>query len=309
MLTRDELGIVHLVLNTDCNAWDLPKTPESPGVCRFCYRERNRVHTDEATVRRVIDRVRAESDAHRIVFTGGDPVMPYDNHLEPALQHAQAAGFETNLHTNGLLLADRYAALRDHVTLYSLAVDGPDEHSADWFRGSGYFAAFKANIALLVSDRCRLAFNTFTTAASLATLPSLAETITGLAVRTPVEYWLISQYRPIGRANSRKADLYAYDREAFTEAVAHVRGLLSGTGIQVYDQPTRAPEDPYPFRVWVLADGTVTADLGSVAAPSNTVLGNLLADGFEPLVRRAFASRSTTGTSTTTSSEKEVTAP
>ncbi|WP_441247338.1 radical SAM protein [Kitasatospora sp. McL0602] len=309
MLTRDELGIVHLVLNTDCNAWDLPKTPGSPGVCRFCYRERNRVHTDETTVRRVIDRVRAESDAHRVVFTGGDPVMPYDNHLEPALQHAQAAGFETNLHTNGLLLADRYAALRDHVTLYSLAVDGPDEQSADWFRGSGYFAAFQANTALLTADRRRLAFNTFTTAASLAALPTLAGTITGLAARTAVEYWLISQYRPIGRANSRKADLYAYDCEAFTEAVAHVRDLLSGTGIQVYDQPTRAAEDPYPFRVWVLADGTVTADLGSVAAPSNTVLGNLLTDGFEPLVRRAFTARSTAGTSTTTTPEKEVTTP
>jgi hypothetical protein len=59
----------------------------------------------------------------------------------------------------------------------------------------------------------------------------------------------------------------------------------------IYAQPTRAPEDPYPFRVWVLADGTVTADLGSVAAPRNAVLGNLLVDGFEPLVRRAFALR------------------
>ncbi|KJS53481.1 hypothetical protein VM98_25000 [Streptomyces rubellomurinus subsp. indigoferus] len=309
MLTHEELSIVHLVLNTDCNAWDLPKTTGSPGVCRFCYRERNRVHTDEATVRRVIDRVRAESEARRIVFTGGDPVMPYDNHLEPALQHARAAGFETNLHTNGLLLADRYAGLRDHVTLYSLAVDGPDERSADWFRGDGYFTTFRANTDLLAADRRRLAFNTFTTATSLAALPGLAEIITGLAARTPVEYWLISQYRPIGRANSRKADLYASDREAFTQAVAHVRDLLSGTGIQVYDQPTRAAEDPYPFRVWVLADGTVTADLGSVAAPRNTVLGNLLADGFEPLVRRAFASRSTTDTSTATSSDKEVTAP
>lgn len=308
MLTRDELGIVHLVLNTDCNAWDLPKTPGSPGVCRFCYRERNRVHTDEATVRRVIDRVRAESDAHRIVFTGGDPVMPYDNHLEPALQHARSAGFETNLHTNGLLLADRYPALRDHVTVYSLAVDGPDEQSADWFRGSGYFAAFQANTALLTADRRRLAFNTFTAAASLAALPRLAGTISDLAARTPVEYWLISQYRPIGRANSRKASLYAYDREAFTEAVAQVRGLMSGTGVQVYDQPTRTAEDPYPFRVWVLADGTVTADLGSVAAPRNTVLGNVLADGFETLVRRAFALRSTTDTSTATSSNREVTA-
>ena len=39
---------------------------------------------------------------------------------------------------------------------------------------------------------------------------------------------------------------------------------------------------------------TVSADLGSVAAPRNTVLGDLLVDGFEPLVRRAFALREQT---------------
>ncbi|MER5749072.1 radical SAM protein [Streptomyces sp. NPDC002088] len=289
MLTHDELAIVHLVLNTDCNAWDLAPTSASPGVCRFCYRERNRVKTDPDTVRRVIDRVRAESETHRVVFTGGDPVMPYDNHLEVALQHATEVGFETNLHTNGLLLSNRYAGLRDHVTLYSLAVDGPEADSADWFRGQGYFERFRSNVEFLVADRRRLAFNTFTTAASVRELPRLAEFVAGIADRTEVEYWLISQYRPIGRASAGKAELYGFERDDFVRAVDGVRGAVAP--VEIFAQPTRAPEDPYPFRVWVLADGTVTADLGSVAAPRNAVIGDLLADGFEPLVRRAFALR------------------
>ncbi|MEV1067340.1 radical SAM protein [Streptomyces sp. NPDC050263] len=289
MLTHDELAIVHLVLNTDCNAWDLAPTSDSPGVCRFCYRERNRVKTDPDTVRRVIDQVRAESEAHRVVFTGGDPVMPYDNHLEVALQHSREVGFETNLHTNGLLLGDRYAGLRDHVTLYSLAVDGPKADSADWFRGQGYFERFRSNVEFLVADRRRLAFNSFTTAASVRELPRLAEFVAGIADRTEVEYWLISQYRPIGRASAGKAELYGFERTDFVRAVDGVRGTVAP--VEIFAQPTRAPEDPYPFRVWVLANGTVTADLGSVAAPRNAVLGNLLADGFEPLVRRAFALR------------------
>ncbi|MFF5146630.1 radical SAM protein [Streptomyces sp. NPDC013157] len=289
MLTHDELAIVHLVLNTDCNAWDLAPTSASPGVCRFCYRERNRVKTDPDTVRRVIDQVRAESEAHRVVFTGGDPVMPYDNHLEVALRHAQEASFETNLHTNGLLLSDRYAGVRDHVTLYSLAIDGPEADSADWFRGQGYFERFRSNVEFLVSDRRRLAFNTFTTAASVRELPRLAEFVTSIADRTEVEYWLISQYRPIGRASAGKAELYGFERDDFVRAVDGVRDAVAP--VEIFAQPTRAPEDPYPFRVWVLADGTVTADLGSVAAPRNAVIGDLLADGFEPLVRRAFALR------------------
>ncbi|MEU6017772.1 radical SAM protein [Streptomyces sp. NPDC047515] len=292
MLTHDELPIIHLVLNTDCNAWDLAPTSASPGVCRFCYRERNRVQTDADTVRRVIDRVRSESEAHRCVFTGGDPVMPYDNHLWVALQHATEVGFETNLHTNGLLLSERYAGVRDHVTVYSLAVDGPNSETADWFRGQGYFARFLSNVEFLASDQRRLAFNTFTTAGSVKQLPSLARLISGVTQRTDVEYWLISQYRPIGRANTRKAEIYGFERDDFVHAVDDVRGDVNG--VTIYAQPTRAPEDPYPFRVWVLADGTVTADLGSVAAPRNAVLGDLLVEGFEPLVRRAFALREQT---------------
>ncbi|MDF9803587.1 MoaA/NifB/PqqE/SkfB family radical SAM enzyme [Streptomyces sp. HB372] len=291
MLTRDELGIVHLVLNTDCNAWDLAPTAGSPGVCRFCYRERNRVTTTPAVLTRVIDQIRKESESYRVVFTGGDPVMPYDNHLESALRHARAAGFETNLHTNGLLLNDRYPDLRDHVTVYSLAIDGPEDTTADWFRGKGYFDRFHANVEMLTADRRTLAFNTFATATSVGDLPRMARQIANRAGRTPVEYWLISQYRPIGRANPRKADLYGFGREEFTQAVDAVRRLLPG--LPVYAQPTREPDDHYPFRVWVLGDGTITVDLGSVAAPRNTVLGNLLTDGFEPLVRHAFALRDT----------------
>ncbi|WP_282703413.1 radical SAM protein [Streptomyces sp. CC219B] len=292
MLTHEELGIVHLVLNTDCNAWDLKPTSTSPGVCRFCYRERNRVSTDADTVRRVIDRVRSESEARRCVFTGGDPVMPYDNHLEVALRHATEVGFETNLHTNGLLLSDRYAGLRDHVTIYSLAVDGPNAETANWFRGQGYFERFLSNVEFLTVDQRRLAFNTFTTASSVKELPRLAQLIAGVTQRTDVEYWLISQYRPIGRANTRKAEIYGFERDDFVRAVDDVRDVVDG--VEIYAQPTRAPEDQYPFRVWVLADGTVTADLGSVAAPRNEVLGDLLVDGFEPLVRRAFALREQT---------------
>ncbi|MGW3060606.1 radical SAM protein [Streptomyces goshikiensis] len=289
MLTRDELSTIHLVLNTDCNAWDLAPTQTSPGVCRFCYRERNRVNTDADTVARVIDRLRADSQAGRIVFTGGDPLMPYDNHLEPALQHARAAGFETNLHTNGLLLGDRYPGVRDHVSVYSLAIDGPDAETADWFRGQGYFDRFNANTALLTADRKTLAFNTFTTEHSVRSLPDLARLIADLATATPMEYWLISQYRPIGRANRQKAEIYGFGPEDFLQAVERVRALVPE--IPVFAQPTRSPDDPYPLRVWVLADGTVTADLGSVNAPRNAVLGDLLTDGFEPLVRRALGLR------------------
>src|SRR6266487_791214 len=152
-MTEPELPIIHFILNTDCNAWALHAATGSPGVCRFCYRERNRVSTDQATVMRVLDALREGSAAERIVFTGGDPIMPYDNYLELALGHAASLGFAVNVHTNGLLLKDRYEGLREWVDIYSLAIDGPDAATADWFRGQGYFARFTDSVSLLANDR------------------------------------------------------------------------------------------------------------------------------------------------------------
>lgn len=288
-LTEAELPIIHLILNTDCNAWQLKATSDSPGVCKFCYRERNRVQADRDTVRRVLDALRAQSAAHRVVFTGGDPLMPYDNHVETAVRHACELGFAVNLHTNGLLLQDRFDGLREWVDIYSLAIDGPDAQVADWFRGQGYFDRFTANVALLAGHGETLAFNTFTVANSIGRLPETAAMIRSIAQRTRVEYWLISQYRPIGRADARKADIYGFTPAGFRAAVAAVRGGMGS--IEIFEQPTRADTDPYPFRAWVLADGTVTVDLGSVAAPRNEALGNLLDDGLAPLIRQAHTLR------------------
>ncbi|MER7273489.1 radical SAM protein [Dactylosporangium sp. NPDC000244] len=288
-LTEAELPIIHLILNTDCNAWQLEATSGSPGVCKFCYRERNRVQADRDTVLRVLDALRAESAAHRVVFTGGDPLMPYDNHVETAVRHASELGFAVNMHTNGLLLQDRFHGLREWIDVYSLAIDGPDAQLADWFRGRGYFDRFTANVAMLADHGKTLAFNTFTAANSIGRLPETAAMIRSVAQRTRVEYWLISQYRPIGRADARKADIYGYATEQFRSAIAAVRDDLGS--VQIFDQPTRAETDPYPFRAWVLADGAVTVDLGSVAAPRNTALGNLLEIGLAPLIRQAHALR------------------
>lgn len=290
MIETDELPIIHLILNTDCNAFDLVAPDLSPGTCLFCYREPNRVHTDETTVLRVIDSLRDQTGAGRIVFTGGDPLMPYQNHLEAALERAHAVGFETNIHTNGLLLEERYASIAKWVSVFSLAIDGHDAEHADWFRGSSYHDRFWKNIDLLVRDNATIGLNTFVSGTSVRHLGKLAEQVADLSRQLEIEYWLISQYRPIGRANDRKKALYGFDPSLFSTAVEQARSVAHS--VTVFDQPTRADTDPYPFRVWVLGDGSVTADLGSVQAPRNERLGNGLVDGFEPLIRQALELRS-----------------
>lgn len=240
---------------------------------------------------RVINLIRHESAAQRILFTGGDPLMPYDNHLEVALAHTMDRGFGTNLHTNELLLADRHSGLREYATLYSLAIDGPDAATADWFRGTGYFERSLSNVEMLVADQRRLAPNTFTTTESVRWLRQLAQQINNIAARTNIEYWLISQYRPIGRPNSRKSEIDDYSPATFIAAEDHVQGIVGN--VEVFAQPTWPPDDPHPFRAWILADGIVIGRSRQRGRATQRRGRQHAFRGLKPLIRRAFALRDT----------------
>lgn len=89
VLTEQELPIVHLLPNTDCNAWDLMATATSPGVCKFCYRERNQVATSPEKAVQVVRAVSQSSRARRVVFTGGEPLMHDDGVVEAAAREAK----------------------------------------------------------------------------------------------------------------------------------------------------------------------------------------------------------------------------
>lgn len=278
--------IVHFMLNTDCNAWDLDASDESPGVCRFCYRDRNRISSQPAQVQRVLDSVAALPDVKRIVFTGGDPLMPYDNHITVAMRHAKELGFETNLHTNGILLREKYASIAQWLDVVTLALDGPDAFTADWFRGVGYFDRFWKNIELLEQGPHTLGINTFTSSASITKIPELAEAVNGLHDRTGVEYWLLSQYRPIGRADERKSTIYGYDRELFDDAANRAREVLHDD-VSLFAQPTRRKDEPYPLRLWLFSDGRLSMDSGSVLSTTNLIIGNVLTSSFQHLYKKA----------------------
>lgn len=279
------LPVVHIVLNTNCNAWDLPAKTASPGVCRFCYRERNRVHGNADTVRAVLNVVRADTTAHRLVFTGGEPLMDCNNHIQLALRYAKKLGFKTTIHTNGLRLPHLYQKIFPVVDVYTLAIDGADAETSDWFRGAGYFARFQTNVDMLVSDQRTIALNTFTAPHTIERLDRLCDFVEQLSHRTTVDYWLISQYRPIGRTNPRKLEIYGFSPEVFVRTVNNIRKRLPN--LPVYAQPTRQVGDQYPLRIWVQGDGVVTADLGDVQSKRNYFLGNCLEEGLAPLIAQA----------------------
>lgn len=281
--------VLHFVLNTACNAWDLRSVPGSPGVCRFCYRERESVRTTPETITRLLEMIRREPDIRRIVVTGGDPLMPKENHVAHALRCAKQLGFETNIHTNGLLLREKHTTIGEWIDVITLAIDGADSDTADWERGAGYFECFKANVRLLTSLEKTLAFNTFVSPRNFPRIEEVGRMIHSFSQATRVEYWLLSQYRPIARDTATKRSLYGFSPADFKASVEKLAKLWPS--LNIYAQPTRE-NDLYPMRIWLLADGVLTMDTGLPGLARNVVVGNCFEEGFAPLYRRALTMRS-----------------
>jgi pyruvate-formate lyase-activating enzyme len=279
---------LHFILNTECNAWDLESVDGSPGVCKFCYRAREKVATTPATIRRLLTMVREESTIKRIVFTGGDPLMPKENHVEFAVRAAKELGFVVNIHTNGLLLEEKYLAVGPWVDVFSLAIDGASPETADWERGAGYFERFRRNMDILVRDRRTVAFNTFVEPKNLPDLSNVAGMVAGYSSLVDVEYWLISQYRAITRDNAKKRALYSFPAQQFRDIITGI--VAEYPSLNIFAQPTR-DADVYPARFWLLGDGVLTVDTGNPLSPRNTLVGNCLVSGFAALLDRANGMR------------------
>ncbi|WP_025274151.1 hypothetical protein [Haloglycomyces albus] len=154
------------------------------------------------------------------------------------------------------------------------------------FGGDGYFERFWDNIELLQKGNHTLGINTFTSPNSVTKLSELAGLINGLHDRIRVEYWLVSQYRPIGRPNERKAAIYNYDRQSFDEAATQAHQRLNKE-IAFYAQPTRSEDEPYPLRLWLFADGRLSIETGSVTTTENPIIGNVLNLPFQHLYEQA----------------------
>lgn len=280
-------GVLHFILNTECNSWMLRPVSGSPGVCDFCYRPNEKISASECNIKKLFQMVKKESTISRIVFTGGEPLMRY-NHFEFAVKVAKKLGFEVNVHTNGLCLAEKYSKIREWVDVFSLAIDGSCPGTADWKRGAGFFNRFINNVNLLIHNKATIAFNTFIDSYNFFDLNNMAKLISDFSKRTRVEYWLISQYRPALKDDSEKNFFYHFSPKQFKEKIENIVKLYPE--INIYSQPTREIGH-YPLRVWLLADGILTMDSGDPYDRRHVIIGHCLRDGFGKLYRRALQIR------------------
>ncbi|GEM_PF-3778585 len=276
--------VLHFILNTNCNAKELKPMNDSYGICDFCYSSKDVVKTTESKIESLLKMVRSESDINRIVFTGGESLMK-NNHIEFAVKCAKELGFVVNIHTNGLLLFEKYQYIKKWVDIYTLAIDGSNEKNADFKRGIGYFYYFNRNIDLMINENRTLAFNTFVDFYNIYDLEKIAYMINFLSEKTTVEYWLISQYRLNYRTTQIHKDRYCFSTDKFNEKIEKIINLFPN--LNIFSQPTR-DGNLYPQRICLMADGNLTKDIADHYGNKTIIMGNCFSNNFIDLYQKSL---------------------
>jgi radical SAM protein with 4Fe4S-binding SPASM domain len=97
--------------------------------------------------RRLIDDI-ASAGGRSVLFTGGEPLIRCA--CTGLIRHAKNSGLQVTLFTNGLMVGKRLAAIKDHVDLVQVSMNGPDAATNDPIRGEGTFRAATDAVDLLV---------------------------------------------------------------------------------------------------------------------------------------------------------------
>lgn len=281
-------GVLHFILNTECNAYGFKSVDGYSEICGFCYRSTKKVIASKKNIEKLLKMIKQESEVSRIVFTGGEPLIQKNNYIAFAVEMAKSLGFEVNIHTNGLCLFDKYSEIGKWVDVFTLAIDGSCSRTADWKRGVGFFEHFIDNVKLLINDKKTIAFNTFVDSHNFFDLDDMAKMISGFTKRTKIEYWLISQYRPTVEDVDKKNSFYCFSPSRFKARIEKIVKLYPQ--INIYSQPTRENES-YPIRIWLFVDGFLTVDTGNHHDRRHVVVGNCFKDGFKVLYKKAFKIR------------------
>lgn len=284
-------GTLHIVTTTACNASLLEKTKDSPGVCAFCYRAKETVKADLSAAAALLGRIRDSGMIESLVFTGGEPLAGEDPFVLRMLPLAKRYGFKTILHTNGIALSRFLGKVQPYADLIALPIDGSCPGISDFYRGRGYFRLFQRNLSLLSRYPAALAFNTFADAHNLSDLPGIAAMLDKVSKSRPVAYWLVSQFRAMGLSNGSGRSKFWSDTNKFREMTRALN--LKYPGLNIYSQPNRRRNEPYPFRVWLHADGAMFCDPGRGRTGENVLVGNVLRSrgkgAFENLMGKAKA--------------------
>ena len=173
--------------------------------CNWCYVPFVRNKPDFAVTNRVLAHL-IENGIKQITIGGGDPTMYQE--WRGLVEIAKSAGLFVHLDTNGIGLRNREsdkAALRSHVDLLGIPIDGPNASIHGLVRGQPkHFDIVIDRIRWLREIDVAIKINTIVTRVNFAVLQETAELVRSLAP----SIWSIYEYWPlaVGGANREKWD-------------------------------------------------------------------------------------------------------
>ncbi|MGV8162394.1 MAG: radical SAM protein [Candidatus Nanoarchaeia archaeon] len=245
------MDALRIIVTNECNSYQLPRLENSPGVCRFCYRQTNDIFTDSNKINLIFDRLRDCSDIKKVIFTGGESLM--SEHIEEFINRSYALNKYVLIHTNGILLDQKMVMLDRKVSGISIPLDGSKSEIQDYYRGKGFFDLSINNLNRLKEHNIDIGINTFVSGINLHDISKIAELIS----EYHPTYWLISQFRRADLSNRINNKCYYTDYSEFTDIVHNVREKFPN--LKIYS--VTSYQKSYPERIWLHADGNVFTDL------------------------------------------------
>jgi MoaA/NifB/PqqE/SkfB family radical SAM enzyme len=188
-------------------------------TCKYCYCPFLRQSVDPKLCHRIVAHC-LHLGARVITFGGGDPFMY--RFIHDLVKQARDGGVFVHVDTNALSMrkAD-HDAIRRHVGLVGLPLDGPDAQSHGRMRGSArHFDIVLGHLDRLCDMGVRVKVNTVASKLNIDCLVALAELLRNRALFR----WSIYQFWPFDEITQANNE-YGLPRERFDEELKRINSL------------------------------------------------------------------------------------
>lgn len=149
--------------------------------CPYCYMDAGQGWEDELTFSEIQDVIdsSAELGAHRIVFTGGEPLLREE--IYQLGHYVKGLGLQSEVITNGTLIHEQNVGLFPKAfDSIAVSLDGSTEEIHESLRGEGTFVLTRKALDLLMGQGMELVVNTVITKMNYLDIPALNHLVSQL---------------------------------------------------------------------------------------------------------------------------------
>ena len=261
---------LNVLATNKCNAQILKAQENSPGVCAFCFRQENDIHTDIETVLKVVQRICELPFENTVTVTGGEPLL--SKFIVPLVKEFDRCGKTVSLHTNGILLEKYLDEFDGSVRFVTLPYDGNKPMISDYYRGVGHYDIQQKNMKLLKDHGIKMGLHTLLTPYNYNEVENMAFELFDSDYYSSVWYWFVKIFKRMNMSLNVESDVYTLEYPDYLAKVEKVRHICPD--IDVY--PTKKVKQRKPIFIDIVGNVYIFSDI----TQKNAWAGNILFDEF-----------------------------